>query len=356
MFQAKLKPLIKDWSTELGFADCGFTNIDLEDYIPRLTQWLELGYHGDMNWIADSLSNRQNPDQLVSGTISIISLRMNYLTDNLQPLQLLDLPDKAYISPYALGRDYHKLIRKRIASLGQRIKDHLEENQHRINLFQRPFVDSAPVLEKPLAEKAGLGWIGKNTLLLNQQQGSWFFLGELYTNIAFDPDTAISDQCGKCKACLTSCPTQAFPEPYVLDARRCISYLTIEFKGIIEEDLRHQIGNRVFGCDDCQLVCPWNRYAQHSTEGDFKPRHHLNDSALVDLFNWSEQAFLDKTAGSAIRRCGYDSWQRNLAIGLGNGTASNEVITALSAKQYSDDPIIAEHVNWALHKLQSNHV
>ncbi len=362
-FQAELKPLIKNWSAELGFTNCGFSNIDVSDYTPRLQRWLKQGYHGDMDWMANSIENRQSPELLVPKTLSIISLQMNYLSDSLkrieQPLQLLQTPDKAYISRYALGRDYHKLIRKRLATLGFRIKDYLSESAFNSDLSQRPFVDSAPVLEKPLAEKARLGWIGKNTLLLNKQQGSWFFLGELFTSIPLEPDAVenhkTDDQCGKCKACLTVCPTNAFPEPYVLDARRCISYLTIEYKGIIEEELRHQMGNRVFGCDDCQLVCPWNRYAKHSKEDDFKPRHNLHDSTLLELFNWSEQAYLDKTAGSAIRRSGYESWQRNLAIGLGNGNPTVEAIAALNAKKYSENPVITEHVSWALNKLQTRH-
>ena len=359
LFHAELKPLIQHWSKELGFADCGFSNSDLSHYIPRLQHWLEQGYHGDMNWILNSVEQRKKPSNLVPDTISIISLRMNYLGDNEQPLKLLDNPDKAYISRYALGRDYHKLMRKRIAVLGQRIKDYLANNRHHQAVLQRPFVDSAPVLEKPLAEKAGLGWIGKNTLLLNKQQGSWFFLGELYTNVMLEPDSpepsTETNHCGKCRACISVCPTNAFPKPYVLDARRCISYLTIEYKGIIEESLRNQMGNRVFGCDDCQLVCPWNRYAAHAQEDDFKPRHQLNDSTLLALFNWSEQDYLDKTAGSAIRRSGYESWQRNLAIGLGNGNASSEAIAALTAKKESSNPIVAEHVNWALNKLQNRH-
>ncbi len=345
--------LIRDWSSELGFADCGFTNINVDDYIPHLKSWLDAGYSGDMNWIENSLQHRQNPDQLVPNTISVISLRMNYYSPETQALQVLNNPDSAYISRYALGRDYHKLIRKRIAQLADRMKQHLELDDNSVT--QRPFVDSAPVLEKPFAEKAGLGWIGKNSLLINNKQGSLFFLGELYTSLQFeDTKEQAANECGKCKACLTICPTDAFPEPYVLDARRCISYLTIEYKGVIEESLRHKIGNRVFGCDDCQLVCPWNRYAQTTSETDFKPRHQLDDSSLLTLFEWNETEFLEKTAGSPIRRAGYESWQRNLAIGLGNGTATSEAIGALTTQRKNSSTMVNEHIDWALNKLQTN--
>lgn len=349
------KSLIQAWSYELGFADCGFSNIQLDDYIQRLESWLAAGYNGDMNWIVDSLQQRQNPQRLVPHTITVISVRMNYFSPETQPLQVLENSDKAYIARYALGRDYHKLMRKRIAQLADKIRHYLEKVQTKsdLSLTQRPFVDSGPVLEKPFAEKAGLGWIGKNSLLINKRQGSMFFLGELLTSLEFQQDKPVEDSCGKCKACLNICPTDAFPQPYVLDAKRCIAYLTIEYKGVIEASLRDKMGNRVFGCDDCQLVCPWNRYAQSTTENDFKPRHQLDNSDLLTLFNWSEDEFLEKTAGSAIRRTGYESWQRNLAIGLGNGKPYSEVINQLSNRRQYASTLVTEHIDWALHKLQS---
>jgi epoxyqueuosine reductase len=269
---------------------------------------------------------------------------MDYLADS-NMIAVLGDDNKAYISRYALGRDYHKLIRRRLAALVKKIELELPLS----DLSQRPFVDSAPVMEKPIAEQAGLGWIGKNTLLLNQTAGSWFFLGEIYTSLALPVDNQTQeDKCGKCKACITVCPTDAFPQPYVLDARRCISYLTIEHKGSIDEELRPLMGNRVFGCDDCQIRCPWNRFASFSKEADFTPRHNLQDSSLVSLFMWSNEEFLKNTEGSPIRRIGHERWLRNLAVGLGNASASNHILEALRLRKDHPSLLVREHVNWAI--------
>ena len=335
---------IKGWGRELGFQQVAITDIDLDQASQRLQQWLDNGYQGEMSWMSDHGNKRYRPDQLHPGTVRVISVRMDYLPADSNMIATLKQGDVAYISRYALGRDYHKLIRKRLAVLSQKIADAVPQS-----LEQRPFVDSAPVMEKALAEKAGLGWVGKHSLVLNSQAGSWFFLGEIFTSLPLPVDVSDeTDQCGKCKACLTICPTDAFPQPYVLDARRCISYLTIDLKGAIPEEFRQPMGNRVFGCDDCQAVCPWNRYAQASTELDFLPRHKLDSTRLVDLFNWSEEEFLQRTAGSPIRRIGYERWLRNLAVGLGNAPHSQEIVNALKSRQPQVSDMVCEHINWAL--------
>jgi epoxyqueuosine reductase len=297
-----------------------------------------------MKWMAEHGEKRYQIDNLVDRTLRVISVRMDYLADS-NMIAVLGDDNKAYISRYALGRDYHKLIRRRLAALVKKIELELPLS----DLSQRPFVDSAPVMEKPIAEQAGLGWIGKNTLLLNQTAGSWFFLGEIYTSLALPVDNQTQeDKCGKCKACITVCPTDAFPQPYVLDARRCISYLTIEHKGSIDEELRPLMGNRVFGCDDCQIRCPWNRFASFSKEADFTPRHNLQDSSLVSLFMWSNEEFLKNTEGSPIRRIGHERWLRNLAVGLGNASASNHILEALRLRKDHPSLLVREHVNWAI--------
>jgi epoxyqueuosine reductase len=280
---------------------------------------------------------------LVPGTCRVLSLRMDYLAQDTQPLEVLASPDKAYISRYTLGRDYHKLVRKRLAQLAKRIEERAGGGQY------RAFVDSAPVLERAVAERAGLGWIGKNTLLINADAGSWFFLGEIYTDLPLPVDTPQrTKHCGTCTACLELCPTDAFKGPFELDARKCISYLTIEHKGSIDPALRPLMGNRIFGCDDCQLVCPWNKFAQVTGEGDFQPRHELADAQLVALFLWDESTFLAKTEGSAIRRIGYERWLRNLAVALGNAPASEAVISALQERKEFPSELVREHVAWAL--------
>ncbi len=353
---AALAEQVKTWGRELGFQQIGIADTDLDRHERYLRQWLQRGYHGDMEWMAAHGNKRSRPGELLPGTLRIISARMDYLPGDTQQIKILKDAGKAYISRYALGRDYHKIIRKRLAQLAQMLEKTVGGTPN-----QRAFVDSAPVLERALAEKAGLGWIGKNTLVLNSNAGSWFFLGEIYTDIPLPVDTSEQpDRCGKCRACLQVCPTDAFPAPYQLDARRCISYLTIENKGSIPEEFREPMGNRVFGCDDCQAICPWNKYAKPSTEPDFKPRHNLDHGDLLDLFNWSESEYLQRTAGSAIRRIGYQRWLRNLAVGLGNAPSSEAVINALEAKREKGpregvSEMVREHIDWALQRQREPH-
>jgi len=336
---------IKDWGRELGFQQVGIAGLDLAEHERHLERWLAAGYQGEMDYMAAHGSKRSHPDQLVPGTLRVISLRMDYLPGDTRMAERLAEPEKAYVSRYALGRDYHKLIRKRLQQLAERI-------QAAIGPFgYRAFVDSAPVLEKAIAEQAGLGWIGKNTLLLNRKAGSYFFLGELFVDLPLPVDAPhASEHCGRCTACLEICPTAAFVAPYVLDARRCISYLTIELKGSIPAELRPLIGNRVFGCDDCQLVCPWNRFARPTSQGDFQPRHNLDNAELAELFRWSEEEFLSRTEGSPLRRAGYERWLRNLAVGLGNAPSSIPVIEALKARREHPSALVREHVQWALER------
>jgi epoxyqueuosine reductase len=344
--QQALAEKIRGWARELGFQQIGITGIDLGEHEDYLQQWLAAGYHGDMDYMARHGSKRSRPDELVPGTLRIIALRMDYLAQGTQPLEILESPDKAYVSRYALGRDYHKLVRARLAKLARRIEREAGGGSY------RAFVDSAPVLERAVAERAGLGWIAKNTMLINADAGSWFFLGEIYTDLPLPVDPARQDKhCGTCTACLDICPTDAFTGPFQLDARRCISYLTIEHHGSIDPGLRPLMGNRVFGCDDCQLCCPWNKFASPTDEADFQPRHGLADAQLVDLFMWDEATFLARTAGSAIRRIGYERWLRNLAVGLGNGPASAAAIEALEARRDDPSAVVREHVHWALGRL-----
>ena len=331
------------WAQELGFQQVGVTDVDLGEHEAYLQKWLDAGLHGEMDYMDRHGTKRSRPGELVPGTLRVISLRMDYLAEDTQPLSVLESADKAYVSRYALGRDYHKLIRKRLAQLASRIEAAAGGGDY------RAFVDSAPVLERAIAEQAGLGWIAKNTMLINSEAGSWFFLGEIYTNLPL-PETRPQDSkhCGTCTACLDICPTNAFTGPFQLDARRCISYLTIELKGSIDEELRPLMGNRVFGCDDCQLCCPWNKFAQDTGESDFAPRHGLQDAELVDLFLWDEPTFLARTEGSAIRRIGFERWLRNLAVGLGNAPSSNAVIEALLQRRDYPSELVREHVGWAL--------
>ena len=348
----KLTSNIKRWGRELGFQQVGIAATNLGKHEQHLKDWLAHGYHGEMAYMGEHGNKRSRPQELLPGTLRVISVRMDYLPGDTQQVKLLQQSDKAYIARYALGRDYHKLIRKRLAQLAAKIESQFESlNQD--NIQQRPFVDSAPVLERAIAEKAGLGWIGKNTMLINSKAGSWFFLAELLTNIPLpieeNPD---SNHCGTCRACLDICPTQAFVGPYQLDARKCISYLTIEHKGSIPEELRKPMGNRVFGCDDCQIVCPWNKFAKPTDEKDFKPRHQLDQADLVGLFNWTEEEFLKYTEGSAIRRIGYERWLRNIAVGLGNGAPTQQALLSLEKKLGHQSPLVAEHAQWAHHQLQ----
>jgi len=341
----ELASSIKDWGRELGFQQVGISGLSLGEHEQHLQRWLDAGHHGEMDYMAAHGSKRWRPEELVPGTLRVISVRMDYLPGDTRMAERLAQPEKAYISRYALGRDYHKVVRKRLQQLAERIGAVIGPFGY------RAFVDSAPVLEKAIAEQAGLGWIGKNTLVLNRKAGSYFFLGELFVDLPLptDPPQA-SEHCGKCHACLDICPTNAFIGPYQLDARRCISYLTIEYKGSIPEDLRPLIGNRVFGCDDCQLVCPWNRFARPTTEGDFTPRHGLDNAELAALFRWDEQTFLSHTEGSPLRRAGYERWLRNLAVGLGNAPTTIAVVEALRARLAYPSALVREHVEWALRR------
>ncbi len=346
---AALQRQIHAWASELGFQQVGFTDTDLSAYTPEYQSWLAARFHGEMHYMARNVSKRVDPSELLPGTTCIISARMDYLTED-SP-QLNGDPNAANISRYALGRDYHKTVRKRLNRLAQRIENHVD---HQF----RAFVDSAPVLEKPLAAKAGLGWIGKHTLVLNEEAGSFFFLGEIFTDIPFEPNRDLpEDRCGKCQACINVCPTQAIIGPRQLDARRCISYLTIEHKGSIPIEFRKAIGNRVFGCDDCQLICPWNRFARTSLETDFTPRHGLDSATLVELLTWDEATFLNRTEGMAIRRINFSQWVRNLAVASGNAEPSPLLRDALQTQcamaRKRDDEMCLEHLEWALNQLAS---
>lgn len=343
---AELAADIKQWGKELGFQQVAISDADLSDYHASYQSWLENNYHGAMHYMAENQNLRNHPEQLHPGTIRIVSVRMDYAPETSNSLAPMHKPNKAYVARYARGRDYHKLMRKRLQQLAERIESVVGEFGY------RAFVDSAPVLERAIAEKSGLGWIGKNTVLINKQAGSWFFLGELFTDLPLPVDEPDSDHCGSCRACLDICPTDAFVGPQQMDARRCISYLTIELREAIPEEFRKPMGNRVFGCDDCQLVCPWNKFTRVSQEQDFSPRHRLDDCELMELFSWTEAQFLDRTAGSPIRRIGYECWQRNLAVGLGNAETSAELVAALQARLGQVSPMVQEHIEWALQQHQ----
>ncbi len=334
---------IKRWAIELGFAGAGISGTDLGQHEQHLQRWLGDGHHGEMAYMARHGTRRSRPAELEPGTQRIISVRMDYLPPgSANAWSVLRDGEAGYVSRYALGRDYHKLLRSRLQLLAERI--------HAVvgDFGYRAYVDSAPVLEKALARQAGLGWIGKHTVLINRQSGSYFFLGELYTDLPLPVDAPASAHCGSCSRCIEICPTQAILGPYRLDARRCISYLTIELRGSIPEDLRAPIGNRIFGCDDCQLVCPWNKFAQETDEPDFAPRHRLDGAKLIDLFGWSEAEFLQRTEGMAIRRTGYEGWLRNIAVALGNAPRSAAAREALNARADHPSAIVREHVAWAL--------
>ncbi|CAD6874344.1 tRNA epoxyqueuosine(34) reductase QueG [Methylomonas fluvii] len=339
---------IKHWGEELGFQQIGISDTDLSDAEQHLYGWLDKGFNGEMQYMAAHGLKRSRPGLLQEGTRSIISARMDYLPEpSAISKQLLDDPAAAFVSRYALGRDYHKLLRNRLQKLADKISEEIGPFGY------RAFVDSAPVLEKAIAEKAGLGWIGKHSNLINRRAGSWFFLGEIYTDLALPSDQPVSNHCGQCQACLDICPTQAIVGPYQVDARRCVSYLTIELHGSIPVALRPLLGNRIYGCDDCQLVCPWNRFAKLSAESDFKPRHRLDQATLLELFAWTETEFLQKTEGSAIRRIGHQRWLRNIAVALGNGGATDAAKTALAGRLSDESEMVREHTQWALQKLAS---
>lgn len=335
---------IRHWSKALGFQQLGITDTDLSLAEQHLARWLTQGRHGEMEFMHRHGSKRTHPAELVPGTQRVISVRMDYLPDEPDPSAILNDPARAFISRYALGRDYHKLMRNRLQKLAKRIEGEVGAFGY------RAFVDSAPVMEKALAEKAGLGWIGKHSNLLNRTAGSWFFLGELYTDLPLPVDQPVEAHCGDCEACMDCCPTAAILAPYQVDARRCISYLTIELKGAIPEALRPLVGNRIYGCDDCQQVCPWNRFATPTAEQDFMPRQGLDTATLVELFRWTEAEFLSRTEGSAIRRIGHRRWLRNIAVALGNADTDTLVVDALNDKSDYPDPMVREHIRWALER------
>ncbi|RBW47199.1 tRNA epoxyqueuosine(34) reductase QueG [Psychromonas sp. B3M02] len=344
---SELAENIKVWGKALGFQGVGISDVDLTDQEANLQAWLDNQYHGEMDYMERHGMMRARPNELLPGTLRVISVRMDYLPDDAQFAANLEDKDLAYISRYALGRDYHKVLRKRLKQLGDKIKNEVGE------LGFRPFVDSAPILERPLAEKAGLGWVGKHSLLLDKDSGSWFFLGELLIDLALPVDQAQPNQCGQCVACMKICPTQAIVAPYVVDGRRCISYLTIELQGAIPTEFRKAIGNRIYGCDDCQLICPWNRFADTTEESDYQAKDFLQNQSLLSLFAWSETTFLKNTEGSPIRRIGYQRWLRNIAIALGNAPSSIDVITSLQNKLVeSEDELVNEHIEWALAEQQ----
>ncbi|PNH96508.1 tRNA epoxyqueuosine(34) reductase QueG [Vibrio diazotrophicus] len=338
---------IKQWATELGFEKVGICDIDLHEHEAALQKWLDAGYHGEMDWMARHGMMRARPAELLPGTIRVISARMNYLPPKAQFASNLSDPTQAYISRYALGRDYHKLVRNQLKKLGEKIEKEVEK------LSYRPFVDSAPILERPLAQKAGLGWTGKHSLILDKEAGSWFFLGELLVDIPLPVDTPSENECGKCKACITSCPTGAIVADGIVDARKCISYLTIEFDGIIPEEFRTAMGNRIYGCDDCQLVCPWNRFSDLTQQKDFHRRESFESPDLLSLFAWDEKTFLQKMEGSAIRRIGHLQWQRNIVIALGNAPYSEQIVSALE-KAKGQSETLDVHLNWAIEKQLAN--
>ncbi len=340
----KLTRDIVRWGHELGFQQTAITHTDLSRAEQHLNRWLAANRHGEMSYMAHHGKKRSRPDELVPGSVSVITVRMDYLPEPLQTtIDVLESPELGFISRYALGRDYHKLMRRRLQQLATRMEKAIGSFGYRV------FVDSAPVMEKPLAANAGLGWIGKHTNLIHPKSGSYFFLGEIYTDLPLagisDP---IGDHCGTCDRCISVCPTKAIIAPYQLDARLCISYLTIELKGSIPESLRPLIGNRIYGCDDCQLVCPWNRFAKRSAEADFLPRHELDAPKLVELFSWDEETFLKRLEGNPIRRIGHGAWLRNLAVALGNAPHSNTVASSLVSRKSHPSELVREHVDWAL--------
>jgi epoxyqueuosine reductase len=338
---ARLVRDIRRFGAELGFQQLGIAGIPLEQAEQQLLDWLAAGHHGTMDYMARHGTRRSRPAELVPGTLSVISVRLDYLPAAADPWETLGDPERGYVSRYALGRDYHKVMRGRLEKLARRIAEQIGPFGYRV------FSDSAPVMEKPLAANAGLGWVGKHTNLLTRA-GSWFFLGEIYTDLPLPADPMVESHCGTCRACLDVCPTRAFVAPYKLDARRCISYLTIEHAGPIPVELRPLLGNRIYGCDDCQLVCPWNRFARPASESDFAPRHGLDAARLADLFAWTETEFLQRTEGSPLRRLGHERWLRNVAVALGNAPATPAVSAALQAHSDHPSALVREHVAWAL--------
>lgn len=357
-----LRASIAELSSARGFQATGFSDVQLQQHEEHLQRWLDNGYHGDMEYMQRHGSKRSRPQELLPGTVSVISVRMDYWPAHAVDADaLLQRPTHAYVSRYAVGRDYHKLMRKRLQQLADDITEKYGSFGYRV------FVDSAPVLEKALAEKAGLGWIGKHSNLLQEKTGSWFFIGEILTDLPLVGEPPSNEQsthsrateiapvnststshCGSCTACIDACPTDAIVAPYKVDARRCISYLTIELRTSIPIEFRAAMGNRIYGCDDCQLVCPFNKFSKPTCEADFEPRHALDNSKLVDLFGWDREEFLHKTEGSPIRRIGYECWLRNIAVALGNGPSDDDTINALRARVNDESQLVREHTQWAL--------
>ncbi len=334
---------IQTWAEEFGFQQLGVSDIDLSEAEQHLTNWLAKQFHGDMKYMQQHGTKRTRPQELVPGTVRVISVRMDYWPESAQDAwSVINNDQLGFVSRYALGRDYHKLMRSRLVKLAEKMRQEFGEMGYRV------FSDSAPVMEKAIAEKSGIGWIGKHTNVLNREHGSYFFLGEIYTDIPLPTTDATTEHCGSCTACIDVCPTQAIVAPYQVDARRCISYLTIELRGAIPIEFRSQMGNRIYGCDDCQLVCPWNKFAQSTVEDDFSPRHQLDAPKLIDLFSWTEEQFLLNMQGSPIRRIGYECWLRNIAVALGNAETSEEVVEALLKRKNDPSELVQEHVAWAL--------
>jgi epoxyqueuosine reductase len=338
---------IREWGRELGFQQVGIAGVDVAADEERLMRWLEQGRHGAMDYMQRHGRRRARPQEVIPGTLRVIAARMDYLPPQARDADaVLADAERGYVSRYALGRDYHKVLRNKLATLAEKIRAHSASRSHRV------FVDSGPILEKAFARDAGLGWIGKHTNLLHRNAGSWFFLGEILTDLPLPLDAPATNHCGTCHACIDVCPTRAIVAPYELDATRCISYLTIELRTAIPVEFRKAMGNRIYGCDDCQLVCPWNKFARYAAEQDFTPRHGLDDAKLVELFGWSEAEFLARTEGSAIRRIGYECWVRNIAVALGNAPTTDEVVRALTARREDPSELVREHVEWALEQHQ----
>ncbi|MFT5739484.1 MAG: epoxyqueuosine reductase [Planctomycetota bacterium] len=339
---------IKRIGLDLGFQQVAITDTKLDPHHARYHEWISANYHGEMGYMERNVEKRLNPAAMVPGTLSVICVRLDYqINEDSPPVDLLDHGSLAYISRYALGRDYHKLMRKRLQKFADKIIESIDDMNYRV------FTDSAPVLEKALAEKAGLGWQGKHSNILNREHGSWFFLGEIFTDLPLEVDKPVENHCGRCRKCIDICPTQAIVAPYLVDARRCISYLTIEHHSAIPVEFRAAIGNRIYGCDDCQLVCPWNRFSGYTAEADFQPRHGLDRISLLDCYSWTEKQFLQNMEGSAIRRIGYHTWLRNIVIALGNADPHPHIVAILKQNYDSQSDLIREHLDWSIQQQES---
>ena len=344
-----IKQLVSKLALDHGFQQVTIADIDTADYFPKFKQWVDEGNHGEMSFLERNQSLRQNPNELHPGTCRVLSFRYNYLPEGSGFVRVLQDQELANVSRYALGRDYHKLMRKKLQKIANSIVEFCDDIEYRV------FVDSAPVLETSFADKSGLGWKGKHTLIINKNAGSWFFLGEIFINIPLEIDPPVKDECGNCTSCINLCPTGAIVAPYKVDARKCISYLTIENQSSIPIELRSLMGNKIYGCDDCQLACPWNRYSSNTTDKDFQARNNLDNISLLELFNWSENEFSQKLEGSPIRRIGYQNWLRNIAVALGNGLSNQETIRALEEKKSIANPMVVEHIDWAIEQLEQGH-